>query len=273
MGPASLATSQSRPPESSRWALPWSLMNQTSGQTRSASIAARSIPSACSRSRASPRNRPPSPTAYQAPSGLVDVDVMVAPSSPGPVLAASAVNARRAWNGLGYWSTVTTPVAASLLVLRAGVGARPDRQGQLAGGRVERGGEQEDGRGAHGVAGPSVAPRGLGLYSRNPDSVGGRAESRDTVNQFERRPGQRLRRRPVRLAWVPARWLSAAGLSRPGPQSGLLGLLGGAGDPAQPQVHRLHGVEPPREQEGRPAQPTRGVDLVTAADPPTDRVA
>jgi hypothetical protein len=135
---------------------------------------------------ASPRNRPPSPTAYQAPSG--PVDVMVASSSPGPVRAASAVKARRAWNGLGYWSTVTTPVAASLLVLRAGVGARPDRQEQLAGGRVERGGEQEDGRGAHGVAGPSVAPRGLGLYPRNPDSVGGRAESCDTVNQFERRP-------------------------------------------------------------------------------------
>jgi len=42
----------------------------------------------------------------------------------------------------------------------------------------------------------------------------------------------------------------------------------------QPQVHRLHGVEPPGDQEGGPDQSSRGVDLVRgtcSSHAPSDR--
>ena len=43
--------------------------------------------------------------------------------------------------------------------------------------------------------------------------------------------------------------------------------VSGPGDPRQPQVHRLYGVEPARQQKGRPAQPGRRLGLVTSAPP------
>ena len=63
------------------------------------------------------------PPAESDPIPGAQVGVMVASSSPGPVLAASAVNARRAWNGVGYWSRVTAPCWSWwMMKLPAGMG-------------------------------------------------------------------------------------------------------------------------------------------------------
>ncbi|SFM77413.1 Uncharacterised protein [Nocardia asteroides] len=53
--------------------------------------------------------------------------------------------------------------------------------------------------------------------------------------------------------------------TRPGPLVGVLGPR----DPDQPQIHRLHGVEPARQQERRRARPAREMGVVTRAHPRT----
>jgi hypothetical protein len=111
-------------------AVPWSLMNQTLGQTCSASIAAAASPA-------------PAPSRER----------------------------RQA-------------VAAGPLGLRSGLRAGPDRQGQLAG-RVSSVGGVGGRPGCPWVAVPLVAPEEWGIYSRNPDRGGFRADSRETVKQLE----------------------------------------------------------------------------------------
>jgi hypothetical protein len=55
-------------------------------------------------------------------------------------------------------------------------------------------------------------------------------------------------------------WRTAPRRASPPAQSnGHLGALGHLGDPAQPQVHRIPGVEPAGPKEGRAAQ--RPLDL------------
>jgi DNA invertase Pin-like site-specific DNA recombinase len=59
----------------------------------------------------------------------------------------------------------------------------------------------------------------------------------------------------------------AKAADQPAPTPRHLVRVGGTRHPDKPEVHRLHGVEPPRHQIGRQGQPARGVGVVRPAHP------
>src|SRR6266508_553078 len=102
-------------------------------------------------------------------------------------------------------------VAAGPLVLRAGVGARPDRQGQVAGGRVERGAGAGGGQGAHGVARASGCAGGTRFSTQETRIRWASGRNLATRSTSSNVPQPTATAAAASLAWAPAGWPSTTG--------------------------------------------------------------